>query len=58
MKQCKTCNKKLNVGFFNEDSGDDCVFCANSRVTIAEVKKSDDYEVVDDVGCAGGACTL
>lgn len=57
MKKCKTCEKDLILAFFNEQSGDDCVFCADDRITIAKTKKQD-YEEVEDVGCAGGACTL
>ena len=57
-KKCKSCEKELLIGFFNEQSGDDCVFCANSRVTLEEVNRSTDFETVEDNGCAGGGCTL
>lgn len=57
MKKCHTCGKELMVAFFNEQSGDDCVFCADDRITLARTQKND-YEEVEDKGCAGGACTL
>ena len=57
-KKCKSCEKELLIGFFNEQSGDDCVMCANYRVELKPVEKSTDFEVVDDKGCAGGGCTL
>lgn len=57
MKKCNTCGKELNIGFFNEQSGDDCVLCAASRVELTPVEKHD-HEEVEDTGCAGGACTL
>mgnify|MGYP001411106721 CR=1 FL=1 len=34
MKKCKTCEKELMEAFFNEQSGDDCVFCADDRITL------------------------
>lgn len=45
------------VAFFNEQSGDDCVFCADDRITLTKAKKND-YEEIEDTGCVGGACTL
>lgn len=57
MKKCNTCEKDLILAFFNEQSGEDCVFCADDRITLAKTKKQD-YEEVEDKSCAGGACTL
>lgn len=57
MKKCKTCEKELMAAFFNEQSGEDCVFCADDRITLAKTQKKG-YEEVEDTGCAGGACTL
>ncbi|MGL4674533.1 MAG: hypothetical protein ACRCXK_06710 [Wohlfahrtiimonas sp.] len=57
MKKCHTCGKELMVAFFNEQSGDDCVFCADDRITLARSQKHD-FEEVEDASCAGGACTL
>lgn len=57
MKKCNTCEKELMAAFFNAQSGNDCVFCADDRITLAKSKKHD-YEEVEDTGCAGGACTL
>ncbi|MBS7816747.1 hypothetical protein [Wohlfahrtiimonas chitiniclastica] len=57
MKKCHTCEKELMEAYFNAQSGDDCIFCANDRITIESTKKHA-YEEVEDKGCAGGACTL
>lgn len=57
MKKCNTCGKELMEAFFNEQSGDDCVFCADDRITLARHQKHD-HEEVEDTSCAGGACTL
>ena len=58
MKECKSCNKTLNEGFFNEQDPENCVFCANNKIKIEKVKASTDFEVVEEAGCGGGACTL
>lgn len=57
MKKCQTCEKELMLGFFNDQSGDDCVLCASNRIHLQAIEKHD-YEEVEDKGCAGGACTL
>lgn len=57
MKKCNTCEKEFMAAFFNAQSGNDCVFCADDRITLAQAKKHD-YEEIEDTGCAGGACTL
>ena len=57
MKKCNTCNKELIKAFFNAQSGDDCVFCANERIELEKVEKKD-FEEVESVGCDGGGCTL
>ena len=57
MKKCHTCEKELMLAFFNEQSGDDCVFCADDRITLIKAQKND-YEEIEDTGCASGACTL
>ena len=57
MKKCHTCEKELMLAFFNEQSGDDCVFCADDRITLIKAQKNN-YEEIEDTGCAGGACTL
>lgn len=57
-KQCNTCKSNLLESFYIEQSGDDCVFCASKRIKVEERKPKQDYEVVEDVGCAGGACAL
>ncbi|ELV08341.1 hypothetical protein PE074_01640 [Wohlfahrtiimonas chitiniclastica] len=57
MKKCHTCEKELMEAYFNAQSGEDCIFCANDRITIESTKKHA-YEEVEDKGCAGGACTL
>ena len=45
MKKCHTCGQELMVAFFNEQSGDDCVFCADDRITLARSQKHDFEEV-------------
>lgn len=57
MKKCHTCEKELMLAFFNEQSGDDCVFCADDRITLIKAQKND-YEEIEDTGCVSGACTL
>ena len=56
--KCKSCESELLANFFNEQSGENCVLCASSGITLEKVEKSKDYEVVEDLSCAGGACTL
>lgn len=60
MRTCSCCGKSLMASFFNEQTGGQCVFCFddNGGVITKEVKKEEDYEVVEDKSCAGGACTL
>ena len=57
MKKCHTCEKELMLAFFKEQSGDDCVFGADDRITLIKAQKHD-YEEIEDTGCASGACTL
>lgn len=54
-KTCKECKQEVTKHFFVNDI---CIPCAAKAGAKAEVKKSTDYEVVEDKGCAGGACTL
>ncbi|MBS7835270.1 hypothetical protein J7620_09985 [Wohlfahrtiimonas chitiniclastica] len=54
-KKCVQCEKDQPDWAFK--SGDVCMFCNPESVEI-KAKESHNYEEVEDVGCAGGACTL
>lgn len=55
MKQCPKCSKQVASHFFYKGV---CIPCASQEGMKAESAKKNDHEVVEDVGCAGGACTL
>lgn len=59
-KTCSCCEKEFLAAFFNEQTGDNCVFCFddNGGVITKEKKEQKSFEVVEDKGCASGACTL
>lgn len=52
---CSECEQEAVKHFFINDI---CIPCASKLGVTAEAKKSDDYEIIEDKGCAGGACTL
>ena len=54
-KLCKRCNSEVPSHCVY---GDTCIPCAAKKGEKAEVKASTDYEVVEDVGCTSGGCTL
>ncbi len=55
-KECPACKESVSKNFFY---GEICVACAAKSGSTASVdKKENDYEVVEDNGCAGGDCTL
>lgn len=55
-KECPACKESVSKHFFY---GEMCVACAAKSGSTASVdKKENDYEVVEDNGCAGGGCTL
>jgi len=58
MIKCDVCNKLLVPSFFAVVGSNVCVLCSKDEPVEVEPKEKHTYEVVEDKGCAGGACTL
>lgn len=54
-KTCQSCNQEVASHFFINDI---CIPCANNAGQRAEPEPTGNYEVVEEVGCAGGGCSL